>query len=74
MAKGYRNIRIGSDHWVMAVSPMVAIRNATTTKRIAHTRYFGPLGKITVKASEQLVTNPTAVFRQATVTVTASIQ
>ena len=71
IASGYRNMSTGNDHRIIAPSPMVDIRKDMTQKPIAHTRYFGPRGKSSQNISPQLVMSPTAVLRQASVTITA---
>ena len=55
----------------MALSPRFANRKETRLNTTAHTAYFGPRGKMPAKVSAQLVTSPTAVLRQASVTVAA---
>ena len=55
----------------MVLRPKLAMPKETRQNTIAHTEYPGPLGNICTKASEQLVTRPMAVFRQAKVTMAA---
>ena len=53
----------------MVVRPKLAMPKETRLNTTAQTVYPGPLGNISTKALEQLVTRPMAVFRQAKVTI-----
>ena len=59
---------------MMALRPRFASRSEMRLKMTAQVRYFGPLGKRAVKVSAQLVMRPTAVLRQASVTVAARMK
>ena len=56
---------------MMALRPRFANTKDMTLKITAQTAYFGPRGKMVENVSAQLVTRPTAVLRQASVTVAA---
>ena len=71
MARGYTNISTGTHQATMVDRPKFAIPKAIRLNSTAHTEYLGPLGNICTNASEQLVTRPMAVFRQAKVTMAA---
>ena len=56
---------------MIALSPKFANINETALNIIAQALYLGPFGNIAANVSEQLVISPTAVLRQASVTVAA---
>ena len=71
MAMGCSSISTGTEYLIIASRPRFAKINDTALNVIAHALYDGPLPNSALKVSAQPVMSPTAVLRQASVTVAA---
>ena len=72
IANGYKNISTGTEYSIIFDNPKFETTRENAVKMIAHALYGSAFGNILSKVSEQLVTRPMEVFKQAKVMVSAS--